>query len=342
VSDKLRFGIIGCGVIGPTHAQALKELNDVAELVAVADVIPERAQKLASAHGATAYTDFREMLARPDIDVVDVCTPSGLHGAHAMEVLKAGKHVIIEKPVDISLEVIDRLLEVQKASGKKAAVISQHRFSPDVVKLKKAVDSGKLGRLTMGNSYTHWWRSQEYYNSGDWRGTWALDGGGALMNQSIHYIDLIQWIMGDVESISAFTDTLCHDIEVEDTATGNIRFKNGALGVIQGCTSANPGLYQKLEVYGDKGCVSITYSSIDKWVIPGESAETSEESQTANGAADPRAIGIGGHTAQIYDMIKAIREDRDPLVTIPEGRKGVSIILGIYESARTGQIVKPR
>lgn len=338
---KLRFGIIGCGVIGPTHAEAIAELSDLAELVAVADVIPERANSLAAKNNAQAYTDYHEMLARTDIDIVDVCVPSGLHAAIAIDVLKSGKHVIIEKPVDISLEAIDELQRVQLASGKKATVISQHRFSPDVQKLKKAVEEGRLGRLTMGNSYTHWWRSQQYYNSGEWRGTWALDGGGALMNQSIHYIDLIQWIMGGVETISAFTATLCHDIEVEDTATANVRFKNGAIGVIQGCTSAHPGSAQRLEVYGDKGIASIKWSSIDEWKVPGTDVDASV-SQTGDGASDPRAIGIGGHTAQIYDMIKAVNEDREPAITIAEGRKGVSIILAIYESSKTGKMVQPR
>lgn len=338
--EKLRFGIIGCGVIGPTHAKAIEAIAD-AELVAVADIVPERAERLAGKYeGVKAYSNYQEMLEKEELDVVDVCTPSGMHAAHAIDVLESGRHVIVEKPVDIQLDRIDRLIDVQRHSRLKVAVISQHRFSPDVQKVKRAVEAGVLGRITMANSYTPWWRSAEYYRSGDWRGTWELDGGGALMNQSIHYIDLIQWVTGGVASIRAYMDTLAHDIEVEDVASATVRYKSGALGVIQGTTAANPGLAQRFEVFGDAGCVVVEGSKIRTWKVPGASEEGAEKGTADEGGAnDPAAIGLSGHAAQINDMVQAIREDREPLVNAVEGRKGVAIILGIYESARTGKEV---
>src|SRR5579885_1886337 len=256
MTEKLRFAIVGCGVIGPLHAQALASLPD-AELVAVADHTTERAQRLAAQYGARAYTDMDEMLASEQLDVVTICTPSGLHGEHACRAMRAGRHVIVEKPREIRQEAIDEMLRVQQEQGVKLAVISQHRFDPAVRQVRGLIDDGAFGRLVLGHAQIPWWRSQAYYDSGDWRGTWRLDGGGILMNQSIHQIDLLQWMMGPVKSIAAYTDTLVHRMETEDVAVAVLRFANGALGTISGTTGAYPGTSARVEIYGDKGSALI-------------------------------------------------------------------------------------
>src|SRR5438067_3893020 len=240
MTSKLRFGIIGCGVIGRIHAEALATLPD-AQLVAVADVVPELAQKLAEAFHVTPYSNVQEMLTREQLDIVDVCTPSGQHGEQACQVMRAGVNVIIEKPMEITHAAIAEMLKVQQETGVKMAVISQHRFDPDTIKVHDLVEAQAFGRLVLGNALVPWWRSQAYYDSGAWRGTWELDGGGVLMNQSIHSIDLLQWLMGPVKSIFAYTDTLVHRMETEDVAVAVLRFANGALGTISATTGAYPG-----------------------------------------------------------------------------------------------------
>src|SRR6266480_1638974 len=256
MTKKLQFGIIGCGVIGRIHAEAITSSPD-AQLGAVADSIPERAQKLAEAFHVTPYSDFQEMLADEQLDVVDICTPSGQHGEEACEVMRSGRHVIIEKPMDIRRAAIEEMLRVQQETGVKLAVISQHRFDPDTIKVHDLVEAQAFGRLVLGNALVPWWRSQAYYDSGAWRGTWELDGGGVLMNQSIHSIDLLQWLMGPVKSIFAYTDTLVHRVETEDVAVAVLRFANGALGTIAATTGAYPGMGTRIELHGDKGSAVI-------------------------------------------------------------------------------------
>jgi UDP-N-acetyl-2-amino-2-deoxyglucuronate dehydrogenase len=348
MTEKLRFAIIGCGVIGPLHAQALASLPD-AELVAVADHTTERAQRLAAQYGARAYTDMDEMLASEQLDVVTICTPSGLHGEHACRAMRAGRHVIVEKPMEIRQEAIDEMLRVQQEQGVKLAVISQHRFDPAVRQVRGLIDDGAFGRLVLGHAQIPWWRSQAYYDSGDWRGTWRLDGGGILMNQSIHQIDLLQWMMGPVKSIAAYTDTLVHRMETEDVAVAILRFASGALGTITATTGAYPGLATRLEILGDKGSAVIEGDELGYLHLArdekeaagayGFSAKTSRPATSesdGSAASNPGALAIRSHALQIADMMRAIREDSTPLVDGHAGSQPVEIILGIYEAARTG------
>jgi UDP-N-acetyl-2-amino-2-deoxyglucuronate dehydrogenase len=363
MTDKLRFALIGCGVIGPTHAEAINSLPD-AELVAVADIIPARAQKLADKYGVKAYTDVQEMLAREQLDVVNICVPSGLHGEIACQAMRTGKHVIIEKPMEIRLETIDEMLRVQREANVKLAVISQHRFDPASMHVHRLLEEQAFGRLVLGNTLVPWWRSQAYYDSGAWRGTWALDGGGVLMNQAIHSIDLLQWFMGPVKSIYAYTDTLVHSMETEDVAVAVLRFANGAPGTIAATTGAYPGVSNRIEIFGDKGSAIIeddrlsylhlarddqeeigAYGTTDKSVgarPPGEDEAPLADAQanaTVSTARNPAALSFRSHALQIADMIRAIREDGTPLVDGYAARRSVQIILGIYESARTHQEV---
>src|SRR2546423_1035175 len=210
------FGIVGCGVIAPFHARAVSELP-TARLVAVADTVAEQAERRGAEFGVDHHADVDELLARPDVDVVSVCVPSGLHAEIGVRAAAAGKHLVVEKPIDVTLEAADRLIAACREAGVKLTVISQRRHEPGMVRLRELVDQGRLGRLVEGDSVIKWYRTQDYYDSGDWRGTWALDGGGALMNQGVHYVDLLQWIMGPVERVFARCRTAAHQrIEVED------------------------------------------------------------------------------------------------------------------------------
>lgn len=344
LTERLRFGIVGCGVIGPVHAEAIAGLPD-AELVAVSDILPERAQQLASKYGVTPYTDLQDMLAHERLDVIIICTPSGLHGEHACQIMRSGRHVIVEKPMEISHAAIEEMLRVQQETGVKLAVISQHRFDPASQQVHALLEEKAFGRLVLGNAIVPWWRSQAYYTSGEWRGTWALDGGGVLMNQSIHSIDLLQWFMGPVLSVYAYTDTLAHLMETEDVAVAVLRFANGALGTIAATTGAYPGVNTRVEVFGDQGSAVIENDSLSYLHLArddheevgayGTSFQAAKKAETGSSAAqNPAALAVTSHALQIADMIRAIREDGTPLVDSYAGRRPVEIILGIYESAR--------
>src|ERR687897_806067 len=271
--EKLRFGILGCGVIGPHHAKAIAGLQS-AELVAVADVVPELAEKLAEEYGCSHYASLQEMLSGVDLDAVCLCTPSGTHAEGAIAALEAGKHVVIEKPVDVTLEAADRLIKVQRATGRKVAVVSQHRFDAATQAVHEAVSGGEFGRLTSGSAEVPWWRSQAYYDSGGWRGTWELDGGGVLINQAIHSIDLLQWLMGQVVEVTAYTGLIAHErIEVEDTAVAILKFANGTLGTIVATTAAYPGLTTRIVVHGDRGSGIIDDDELTYFHVAGEGQE---------------------------------------------------------------------
>ena len=349
MKDQLRFGIVGCGVIGSVHAQAIASLPD-AQLVAVADIIPEHAQKLADKYGVRAYADVQEMLDRETLEVVNVCTPSGDHKEHACRVMRSGRHVIVEKPLEITLLAIDEILRVQREMGVKLAVISQHRFDPATQQVHALLEEQAFGRLVLGNALVPWWRSQAYYDSGAWRGTWALDGGGVLMNQAIHSIDLLQWLMGPVKSLYAYTDRLAHRMETEDVAVAVLRFANGALGTIAATTGAYPGVTTRIEIFGDKGSAIIEDDHLaylhlardDKEEVGAYGASpkhSKKDDDTSATATDPTALSIRSHALQIADMIRAIRENGTPLVDGYAARHPVEIILGIYEAARTHQEV---
>ena len=349
---RLRFGILGCGVIGPHHARAIAGLES-AELVAVADIVPDLAEDLAGEHECPAYTGLEEMLSGVDLDVVCVCTPSGMHAENAITVLEAGKDVVIEKPVDVTLEAADRLLGVQRATGRKVAVVSQHRFDAATRAVHEAVTNGEFGRMTSGTAEVRWWRSQSYYDSGGWRGTWELDGGGVLINQAIHSLDLLQWLMGPVIEVTAYTGLLAHEgIEVEDTAVAILKFASGALGTIMATTAAFPGLTATISLHGDRGSAIIDDDKLRYFHVAGEEQEGDAYGEGENRAervmerygevesgpgagADPGSLSMA-HRDQIQDLVEAIREDREPSVNLEEGRKPLAIIQGIYESALSG------
>jgi predicted dehydrogenase len=340
MKTQLGFGIIGCGMIARWHADAIAAIES-ARLIGVTDVSKLAIEAFARQYQVGAYGTVDEMLSNDEIDIVCICTPSGLHAPIAVRAAEAGKHIVVEKPMAINLTEADRIIAACAASQVKMAVISQLRFSAAVSMLKSAVVCGTLGRLVEGDIVMKYYRPQHYYDRGGWRGTWDMDGGGALMNQGIHGVDLLQYIMGPVRSISAYTKTLVRNIETEDTCAAALEFVNGALGVIQATTSVYPGYPRRLEVSGEKGTVVLEEDRIVKWDIEGQDApEGVLASQTDIRSADnPAAFGIGGHMDQISDLIDAVQRDRNPLVDQYEGRKPIAIIMAVYESSRTRQPV---
>jgi predicted dehydrogenase len=341
------FGIIGCGMISRFHAKALADVRG-AKAVACFDRFPASADKLAKEFGLKPYHSLQEMLADPGVDAVTIGTPSGAHLEPTLAAAKAGKHVIVEKPLEVTTARCDKAIAACEAAGVKLAAIFPSRFHDSSIQMKKALDKGRFGRVTLGDAYVKWFRTQEYYDSGAWRGTWKLDGGGALMNQAIHTVDLLQWLMGPVVEIQAQTATLAHErIEVEDTAVATLRFASGALGVIEATTAAYPGYLKRIELHGSEGTAVLEEEDLKTWdfakrlksddaILEGMKKSKS----TGGGASDPSAIGHHGHALQIQDFVKAIQKDTTPAVDGHEGRKSVEIITGIYKSAKSGRPVK--
>jgi len=343
------FGIVGCGMIAHFHARAISEIRG-AKLRAVQTSKLSNGQSVVSAYGQPVdiHDDLKDLLARPDIDVICICTPSGAHLDPAILSARAGKHVVVEKPLEITLKRCDHLIRVCKENGVLLGTIFPSRFGDANIELKKAIESGRFGRITLADTTVKWWRPQSYYDSGGWRGTWQLDGGGALMNQAIHNVDLIYHMMGPVAEVSAFTALLAHErIEVEDTAVAALRFANGALGTITATTSVYPGLLKTLSIHGDKGSVVIEQDNILKWEFERTTAQDHRVREkymttggSTGGASDPKAISHQGHARQLADFVKAIRSGGKPLVGNDEGRHAVEIILAIYQSQATGKVVK--
>jgi len=333
-NEKIGWGIIGCGVIAPTHADAV-QANEQAELVQVCDVVEEKARKLAEDHDCSYVTSLEELVANDDIQAVSICTPSGMHSEHAIAAAQAGKHILCEKPLDIALERIDAMIEAAEANNVKLAGVFQHRTYPTSAKVREAVRNGKLGKLVLGDCYQKYFRSHEYYGSGEWRATWALDGGGALMNQGVHGIDLLLWIMGKVTRVSAYCRRLVRNIDVEDTSVANLEFANGALGTLVTTTSVTPGENVRTEIHGDKGSIKLQGNDIVQWAIAGEE-EIAGDSTDAGTASDPTAVTSQGHAELVRDLCTAIINDREPAIPGREARNAVELIKAIYLSSRLG------
>jgi UDP-N-acetyl-2-amino-2-deoxyglucuronate dehydrogenase len=337
------FGIVGAGVIAAVHAEAIGMVPG-ARLVAVTDAVPESAKELAGRHGCAAEPGLEALLARQDLDVVSICVPSGLHAEVGTQAVAAGKHLVIEKPIDVTLEAADRLIAAARAAGVVMTVISQHRFDTGLDELRRLLDSGALGTLLLGDASTKWYRTQAYYDSAAWRGTWAMDG-GSLMNQGVHYVDLLRWCMGPVAEVTAVCATQAHKVEVEDTALAIVRFASGALGTIVSSTAAYPGFSQRLEITGTEGTVVVEDGRIVLRALrsgppgPGEPGGPAEPAAApaADAAARPAGIDPASHAAQIADLLRAIDEGREPSVTAASARETLAIVCAVYESARGGR-----
>ncbi len=331
----IHFGILGCGMISSAHADSIKAIPD-AELVGVFDMSPDRCRNFAHTYGVKAYASMDALLSDSDVDAVCICTPSGFHADNALRVIEAGKHVLIEKPLALNVDDCDRLIEAAAKYGVKASVMSQLRFAETTQMMKSLVDNGNLGRIVTADILMKYYRSPEYFAESPWRGTWKHDGGGALMNQGIHGIDLLLYIMGKANSVYGMARTLRHSIEVEDTASAVVEFENGALGVIQGTTSVSPGYPRVLTISGTNGTVGITENRFTEWSIDGKEIPEGIQlgGEIRSGARNPTDISSAGHRMQIEDFMDAIRNDREPMITLADGRRTIEMITAIYESSR--------
>jgi UDP-N-acetyl-2-amino-2-deoxyglucuronate dehydrogenase len=338
----VRFALLGAGNIAKIYMEAFAHIPE-AEVVVICNRTEATGRALAERYGTAWEPDYRSVVRRDDVDAVVVATPSGVHGEQAIAAAQAGKHLLVEKPIEITLSRIDAMLDAVEKAGVVLACVFPFRFAAGVQPVREALAAGRLGRLTLADAYVKWHRPQSYYD-GSWRGTLALDGGGALMNQSIHTIDLLQWLAGPVANVFGRTATLAHTMEAEDTASAVLTFANGALGVIQGATSAWPGDPSRIELHGDRGTIALEDGRIVVWKLadaaPGEEERMLNlEASGGSGAADPMAIGYERHRRQIVDLIEAIRTGRPPAILGAEARRSVEIIRAIYRSAASGQPV---
>jgi predicted dehydrogenase len=343
------FAIVGCGMIASFHLKALAEIKG-ARVVAVVDKVPAALERFKDKHKlhCALYTTLEPALANPEVDIVIVSTPSGAHMEPAVAAAEAGKHVVVEKPLEVTLERCDRIINACDQNKVKLCTIFPSRFADSNRTLKEAIDAGRFGRLTLGETTCKWWRTQEYYDQGGWRGTMALDGGGALMNQAIHNVDLLLWMMGPATAVCGFTALLAHQrIEVEDTAVACLRFKNGALGVILATTSVHPGFPKTIAIHGDRGSAVIEQEDILQWTFTPEVPDDAKVRErfaqkvgASGGSSDPAAISHQGHARQLGDFVEAIQTGRPPLVDGREGRRAVEAILAIYQSQKSGRVVE--
>ena len=339
----MKFGIIGTGMIGAFHAKAIDAM-DGGELGGVADKIAERAQAFAAQIGTHAYESVEDMLADPSIDIVTIGTPSGAHFDPAMAAIAAGKHVVVEKPLEITTDRIDQMTQAAAEMGVTIAAVLNRRFHPAMDAFKKAVDTGRFGRLTSASAYVKWYRDQAYYDSAGWRGTWALDGGGALMNQSIHTIDALIYLAGPVKSVQANTACLAHvNIEVEDIAAAVLEFESGAIGVIEGstCTWSASGHPARVQLAGTEGSVFLADEAFEMWDFMNALPEDDSVKDTMMtgggtglGANDPSAISFYQHQRNFEEIVTAIKEGREPTTSAAAARKSVELIQAIYASAQ--------
>jgi predicted dehydrogenase len=347
----MKFGIVGPGMIAGTHARAIRAMAG-GTLHSVFNHRSEGARKFADTHGIRAFSSMYEFLADPELEIVTVCTPSGAHFEPALAAIRAGKHVIVEKPVEVTLERVDRLIAAAEEHGVTLASVLNRRFTPAMDVFKKAVDEGRFGRLTSASCYVKWFRDQAYYDSAEWRGTWALDGGGVLMNQAIHAIDSLIHLAGPVAAIQGNCACLAHEgIEVEDTAVAIVEFANGARGVIEGSTCAwsKSGHPARIQLAGTGGSVFLADESFEVWDFKREQPEDAAiranlmmDGSPGLGANIPSAIGCEQHQRNFEEIVTAIREDREPATSARVARRAISVIIAIYESARCeGRRVTP-
>ncbi|MBR2441652.1 MAG: Gfo/Idh/MocA family oxidoreductase [Clostridia bacterium] len=323
------FGIVGCGVAANIHASALAHIPNAC-LLGVADNSFAVAESFVKTHGGKAYKNYEEMLKDSDLDAVCICTPSGFHAENAIQALQSGKHVVLEKPMALTVEETDEIIRVCEQTGKYLTVISQLRFSEDILQVKNWVKEGVFGKIVLCDLYMKYWRSKGYYE-GTWKGTKKFDGGGALLNQGIHGVDLLEYIVGPVRNLQSKIKTLVHDIEVEDTAVALLEFENGALGVIEASTCTYPGFERKLKIHGDNGYVILQENQIVEYRIGAKHVRFDKAAEICT-VSDPTALPYDKHKLQIQNLIAAIEGREELLIDCYEGRKAVKLINEIYKN----------
>ncbi len=340
----IKIALLGCGRIAKRHSDLLGGGHiKGATLIGVCDVNREKADAISSRYDVPAYYDLEQMLAQREIDVVSVLTPSGLHPIHAIAIAKAGKHVIVEKPMALRLEDADAMIEACDAAGVKLFVVKQNRFNVPVVKAREALDAGRFGRLVLGTVRVRWCRDQSYYDQDAWRGTWAYDG-GVLANQASHHIDMLEWFFGDVVSVHARAITALVKIETEDTAIATLKFRNGALGIIEATTAVRPkDLEGSLSILGEKGAVEIAGFAVNQirhWRFVDELG--SDKEVIENYSVNPPNVYGFGHQAYYEHVVDCLQNQSAALVDGFQGRKSLELISALYESIETGREVALR
>jgi predicted dehydrogenase len=345
MSRPVGFAIVGTGMIADVHASAIMEVPE-ARLVSVFSRGAEAREKFARERSCRAAASIEELVRDPEVEAVCITTPSGAHADAAVPVLEAGKAVLCEKPLEVSVAACDRIFAAAERGGGVLAGVFQMRLGRGAHTLKAAIEAGRFGRLTSCSAYIKWWRAEDYYDSSSWKGTWELDGGGALINQGIHAVDLLQWLVGLPAEVAAFTGRLAHlGIEAEDTVAATLRYPNGALGVIEAATSAWPGSDLRIEIIGDRGTAVLENDRIVRFEFaepqPGDEAIVRESagSEIKVGKSDPKGMSWEGHRVLIRDLALALREGRAPAIPGIEARRAVQLVLAIYEAARTGRTV---
>jgi UDP-N-acetyl-2-amino-2-deoxyglucuronate dehydrogenase len=325
---ELGMAVVGAGVAARYHARAIADAAG-ARLVAVGRADAARAGETEAAFGVPCETSYESLLRRADVDAVCLCTPSGQHAAEAIAAARAGKHVLVEKPMALTLADADAMIVAAREAGVRLGVTFQRRTEPAYTSLRNALQAGELGRVVLAIVALPYVRTQAYYDDAPWRGTWDQDGGGVLMNQGIHLVDLLVWLLGDVEEVEARVATAAHRIEVEDVVAANMRFASGALGTIAATTCAAPGFPHRVEVYGTRGGVQVE-------------GDGSAGATAAGAGASATGISATAHARLVADFVAAVREGREPLVSGEEGRRALAVVLAVYESARTGRPARPR
>jgi len=337
VARFFRWGIAGCGSVAHVHAAALKEIEKV-ELLACYDKSGQNAENFGAKYGIRWFDNLDEFLREP-LDIVSICTPSGVRRNIAIKCFEKGIHVITEKPMETTLEAINEMIEMAEKNRCVIGCILQTRFGEAEQELKKIVDSEKLGKLLLAEADVRWFRSREYYKQGGWRGTWKYDGGGALINQAIHTIDLMLWYMGNVKCVYGITKTLFHDIEVEDTAVAVLEFTNGSLGCIKASTSIVPGFPRKLGIYGTKGSAELVGENLFIYDRENKEGKLLVEGESVATALNPAGFSPVNHRRQFLDFLNAVEQGRRPMVDGYEGKKVVELILAVYEASSRKAIV---
>jgi predicted dehydrogenase len=340
------FGIIGAGAIAEVHARAIDTIMD-AELIGVFDHNPDKTIAFSTKFRCKAFDSAEKLCNDERINIVSICTPSGRHLEPALTAINAGKNCVIEKPLEITLERCDKIINAGIDRKVMVSGIFPMRFSRVYLELKKAIDEGRFGKLVMGDAYIKWYRTPEYYNEVKWRSLLNASGGGAVMNQGIHSVDLLRWFMGKVDSVCAFTGLIGHEgLEVEDVATAAIRFANGAMGVVEASTAVNPGFFRRIEILGTRGSAIVEEEKLVAWKFDEErdSDRIIREKYSGNnlsggGVSDPRAISDIGHLRQLLDIIQSIDKGEPPAIDAIEAKKAVELVLAIYASASNKRIV---
>lgn len=335
-----KIGIIGTGAIALKHAQAIDSLVN-AELIGLFNPNPSSAAKAREKFSVPVFSNWEEFISSPDLEVVCICTPSGMHLEPALKAIEAGKHVFIEKPIEVTLDRADQLIRAAEAKNVKLGVVFQNRFSPDFIRLNDAVKAGVFGRILMGNAAINWFRDSNYYSSSQWKGTLIYDGGGALINQAIHTLDLLLEVMGEVDSVFGKVKTTLYPIEGEDLGAALVNFKSGAMGTITAGTSLYPGYPERLEIYGTEGSAILEVGKLIAWNVRGmESPIAKTEHNAASGSSDPNAIGFELHARQWRDFLHSIETGNQPEVDGTKSRKSLELIRGIYQSSKEEKLIR--